>query len=382
MGSSPGPVAVRSDSVEAGRRSAATSGGPDPAEAPSVTVVELAGPGRLGWSRRVIDPTAATVDVEAVGICGTDRHVLSGAVPVPQGTVTGHEIIGRIGRVPDDADVVADWPVALGDRVAMAPGVSCRTCYSCLRRGMYCERRQLYGLGTDGPGPHGGMSPVVQLWPGTRVFRLPEGLPTERAVFVEPLACSVRAVAGALPVTGPLAGHPVCVLGFGPIGLTVAVVALSHGAQVRVVEPDPRRRALAQDLGFAAFGDADEAAGPRADRRGPVLAVECAGVPSAFTAAARAVRLGGTVVEMGSFAVGGAAEVDPSEICRRDLRIVGTSETCDVDFHAAIELAISSPVDMARAVTHRHAWHDLADPNDLFATRDAVKQIIVMKGEA
>jgi len=340
-------------------------------------VVEFAGPRRLRRSTRTVSPGAPTLSVEAVGVCGTDRQIFHGVLPVPEGTVLGHEVIGVIGHLPDPEVLVAEWQPESGDRVVLAPGVSCLRCRSCLRYGMYCERRRLYGLGTDGPGPHGGMSRTIELFPGTRVFRVPDDLDIRRAIFIEPLACAVRAVATALPVTGALIGRRVVVVGFGPMGLAVATVARMHGAQVAILDPDPTRCEFAATLGFTVVEP-----GSGADRAVD-LAVECAGTPAAFDRAVGLVRPGGTVVEMGNFGDTGAGGVAPSDICLRDLRVLGTSVTRDEDFFTAIDVAVRSPVDLAAAVNRIWSWDELLRPDDLFdiqKTAPAFKQMIVMEG--
>jgi threonine dehydrogenase-like Zn-dependent dehydrogenase len=338
----------------------------------TVPVIEYGAAG-VARATRSVSPEEAAISVEATGICGTDRHIVRGVLPVPSGTVLGHEIIGRIAWLPEADALRADWPVATGDRVVVAPGISCGTCPNCLRIGMYCTNRKLYGFASD-LGPRGGLSPLVQLFPGTRVFRVPDDLPTALAVYIEPLACAVRVVDTALQTTGALVGRPVAVVGFGPVGLAVATVLHAHGALVGVIEPDPARQAVARRLGMAVVDPPD-----RDHPQAYELAVECAGQSEAFTAAAFAVRPGGTVVELGSFAPTGQSGLVPADICQRDLRVLGVSETCDTDFYLAVSVAATTPLPLADTVTDV-PWSAIEDPAALFATGTDFKRMVTFEG--
>jgi threonine dehydrogenase-like Zn-dependent dehydrogenase len=240
---------------------------------------------------------------------------------------------------------------------------------------------------------------VLELWPGTRVFRLPEDLPAERAVFIEPVACAVRGILTAIQTAGPLARRRLAVVGFGPLGLAVSAVAVSHGADVLVIDPDPERRKMAVRLGLAIalpeqLGEPDEwRAG-----RGFEVAVESAGSPEAFTLATRIVRYGGTVVEMGNFASqlaarpggrsapairsGAEGSVTANEICQRDLRVSGVSETRDGDFHDALAIVTTTPLDLGCAVTRVVEWPDVGDLDALFGGIGQFKQIVRFEGGA
>jgi threonine dehydrogenase-like Zn-dependent dehydrogenase len=100
------------------------------------------------------------------------------------------------------------------------------------------------------------------------------------------------------------------------------------------------------------------------------------GSSSAFDLVARAVRCGGTVVEMGNFADSGPTQVTPAEICRRNLRISGVTETRDEEISTAVAVVSSTPIDLSHAVTRVVRWPDLGHLPALFDGTGQFKQMV------
>jgi threonine dehydrogenase-like Zn-dependent dehydrogenase len=324
----------------------------------TVRVFELLAPASIRAAARAVPPEGALLHVETTGVCGTDHHIYAGRIPVPTPCALGHEVIGRLARLTDGHGLVEAQEPADGDRVLIAPGVPCGACAGCAGQER-CLDRPCYGLTMAGDGLTGGFAPLMELLPGTRVYRVAEEVVPERAVFAEPMACVLSALRKAFGPTYVPAGMGGLVLGFGALGICAAVALHASGGPVRVLELDPRRRALAERLGFATRSSAAEAeAAP--------LVVDAAGTPRAFAAGLERLTWSGTLVELGNFADLGAIEVKPSEICLRDLRVIGSGETLYDDFRPAIELVAGTPVDLPAAITDVHAFDALEDPADLF----------------
>lgn len=335
----------------------------------TVRVIELHGPGSVHAAERAVPSSGAILQVETTGVCGTDHHIYAGRLPVPTPQLLGHEVIGRLLRLPDDHGLVAEAPLAPGDRVLVAPGVPCGDCEGCARAER-CLDRPCYGLTMAGDGLTGGFAPLMELRAGTRVYPVPEATPPERAVFAEPLACVLSALRKAFGAQYVPAGTDGLVLGFGAIGICAAVAIAASGGRATVVERDPRRRALAQALGFATLADADDVGRP------VPLVVDAAGTPTAFAAALDLLGWGGTLIEIGNFADLGPIPIKPHDICLRDLRIVGSGETFYEDFAPAIRMAGETPVDLPRAITDVHRFAALDDPSDLFTAPAAGKAMV------
>jgi threonine dehydrogenase-like Zn-dependent dehydrogenase len=160
------------------------------------------------------------------------------------------------------------------------------------------------------------------------------------------------------------------VMGFGAIGLCAAIAIHASGGEVTVLEHDGNRRQLARDLGFATLADAEEA-----ERAFP-LVIDSAGTPPAFACGLDLLSWSGTLVELGNFADLGTVPIKPSDICLRDLRIVGSGETFYEDFPPAIALVSETTVDLALAITDVHDFAALLDPSDLFTARAAGKALV------
>ncbi|MEU1514867.1 alcohol dehydrogenase catalytic domain-containing protein [Streptomyces sp. NPDC005811] len=181
-----------------------------------------------------------------VGICGTDLHIFHGDMDarVTTPAVLGHEMSGRIVRVGPG---VEGWQP--GDAVTVMPLRWDDSCPACLKGHQYiCQHLDFIGI--DSPGA------MQQRWnvPAATLVRLPESLALDRAALVEPTAVAVHDVGRAQVRVGEKA----VVVGGGPVGILIALVARGAGAEVRVVELSAHRRLLAAELGLTAWNPADD----------------------------------------------------------------------------------------------------------------------------
>jgi threonine dehydrogenase-like Zn-dependent dehydrogenase len=341
-----------------------------PAEPTTVRVFELERPGSVRVGVRAVPADGALLRVETTGVCGTDHHVFAGRIAVPAPCLLGHEVIGRIERLARADGIVAEAGVGVGDRVLVGPSVPCGDCEGCRGLGR-CLDRPVYGLTMAGDGLTGGFSPLMGLVPGTRVYRVPERVPAERAVFAEPMACVLSALRKAYDAHYAPPATDALVMGFGPIGVCAAVAIAASGGDVTVLEQDPERRSLAVELGFAGLADA-----AHAPASGYQLVVDSAGTPAAFASGLGLLSWGGTLVEMGNYADLGSVAVKPSDICLRDLRVIGSGETLYDDFPPAIRLVAETPVALEAAITDVHRFDALSDPSLLFTARARGKALI------
>jgi threonine dehydrogenase-like Zn-dependent dehydrogenase len=337
----------------------------------TVRVFELHGPGAVRVGERAVPADGVLLRLEATGVCGTDHHVVAGRIGVPVPCLLGHEVIGRLERLrPGHGLVLADG-AGEGDRVLVAPGVPCGDCGGCASAER-CLDRPVYGMTMPGDGLTGGFSPFMGLLPGSRVYPVAETTPAARAIFSEPMACVLSALRKAFGAAYVPAGMGGLVLGFGALGICAAVALHASGGPVTVLEPNPTRRALAAELGFATHADTGETTSA-----GFPLIVDAAGTPAAFAAALDLLAWSGTLVELGNFADLGTAAIKPSEICLRDLRVIGSGETLYEDFAPAIELVATTPVELPRAITDVHEFAVLEDPGELFRTPATGKAMVV-----
>lgn len=181
-------------------------------------------------------PTEVLVRVEACGICLSDVHLLDGTLPGPLPVVTpGHEAAGVVERV---GALVPGW--AAGDRVVMAGGRNCGTCWQCVHgRFAECVAFQVMGFAFDGAWAQYVVVPYAGL------TRVPDGLPLEQAAV---LADAVSTPYAALTERAALRpGEAIGLWGIGGLGVHAVQIARMVGA-APIVAVDPlasaRERAL------------------------------------------------------------------------------------------------------------------------------------------
>ena len=182
-------------------------------------------------------PGEVRLDVGFCGVCGTDVHIAHGhmdhRVRVPQ--VIGHEMSGTVAELGAGVD-----GYAVGENVVVRP-LDTRG-ETAADKGVSHICRELKFLGIDTPGAFQSSWTV----PAFTLHRLPETVGLRRAALVEPLAVACHDVR-----RGEVgAGESVVVIGGGPIGLLVGLVAEERGASVTVSEVSPFRRELAAELGL------------------------------------------------------------------------------------------------------------------------------------
>lgn len=160
----------------------------------------------------------AILRVEAVGICHSDIDQMRGIVHTPWGgaypSIAGHEIVGRIDSISDDAR--ARWGVDVGQRVAVRESVP-------LAGGI-----RVYGHDfaiDERSGLFGGFADYMELLPETLVEPLPDDISAEELTVWEPLAIAVRWA------TAVKEGSSVAILGPGHLGLASIVAARAAGAE-------------------------------------------------------------------------------------------------------------------------------------------------------
>ena len=245
-------------------------------------------------------PGEVLIRVRACGICGSDVHGLDGSTGrrIPP-LIMGHEAAGEIAAVGAG---VEGWRP--GERVTFDSTVYCGACWHC-RRGEInlCENRRVLGVSTPEYRRHGAFAEYVAV-PQHILYRLPEGLPYERAALVEACSVAVHAVSRLRVRLDDSA----LVVGAGVIGLLAAQALRAAGcAPVIVADVDAGRLEMARRLGADAVvrvgeEDLQQRVLSLTGGRGADLAVEAVGLGPAVQSAVAALRKGGSLVLVGNLA--------------------------------------------------------------------------------
>ena len=177
------------------------------------------------------------IKVAYCGVCGTDVHIYHGMMDkrVQMPITIGHEMSGVIDALGEG---VAGFNI--GDKVVVRPLDN--RAEKASDKGLSHICKELKFIGIDSPGA------MQQYWnvPAFTLHKLPEETDLKLAALVEPLSVACHDVR----LSGLKKGEYAVVLGGGPIGLLVALVAKHHGGEVIISEVNPSRIALAKSMGF------------------------------------------------------------------------------------------------------------------------------------
>jgi alcohol dehydrogenase len=295
-----------------------------------------------------VDSATAVVRVEACGLCGTDHEQYTGALGAGFAFVPGHETVGIVEEIGDDASAL--WGVSAGDRVAVEVFQSCRKCPPC-KRGDYrhCEAHgigDMYGfIAVDKPpGLWGGYATHQFLGPDAVVHKVPERLDPVLATLFNPLGAGIR---WAVTVPGTKPGDLVAVLGPGIRGIAATVAARKAGAQFVMVTGygpgDAQRLEVARRFGADLTVDVAttdpqramrEATGELAD----VVVNVTAKAPAAFGQAIQIVKPGGTVVMAGTSGSADTPGLWPDLIVFKEVRVLGALGVDSPAYSTALEM--------------------------------------------
>lgn len=232
------------------------------------------------------------------GICNTDLELQRGYYDF-RGT-PGHEFVGEV--------VKADSPDWIGQRVVGEINLACGACDWCRRGwGRHCPRRTVLGIVK-----HPGAFRELLTLPVRNLHRVPRGIPTEHAVFVEPLAAACEI----LDQVHVPSGAPVAVLGDGKLGLLVGQVLKAHGAEVHQYGHHRDKLRIAAEAGIDA----------RLARKLPKAeynwVVEATGSSQGLRQAVEMTKPRGTVMMKST--IHGTVRIDSAPVIVNEITLVGS----------------------------------------------------------
>ncbi len=370
---------------------------------PTIQAAVMTEPGRIElrqFEKPRIGEDEVLLKIERTGICGSDKHMYAGHMALKFPVIPGHELVGTVAEMgPKAAErlAIVGGPIEEGDRVTTTPSsLACGRCYFCLHlphRPTLCTNRFVYGFVSSSmaPVPRGGFSEFMHLTANSWLFKIPDDLPSERAVLTEPAAVATRAVERALGPGIPHIGEGLgmdksaMVLGAGPIGQLV-VAALRHVGVDQIIAADisPARLELAQAMGAHRVVQAGRRPLPERLEEvkaltsgvGPDIVIETAGVPVVFKEALDFVRRGGIVVEVGHFTDPGGVEIRPNIICFKDLDIRGMWAYPAMQFKTALSFLKNTRAPLDRFITHRLPLGKIGEGLEITGSESAMKVVI------
>jgi len=237
-----------------------------------------------------------TVRIRAVGLCGSDLHWYQdgriGEIPAVYPQVLGHEPAGEVIELGTGVH-----GLAIGDRVAIEPSITCGHCEHCLKGFHNNCLTSVFMGGPQAPGMFREYATV----PAANCTAFPKSLDYRTATLIEPLAV----MAHMLEMIEIRVGDSVAVTGAGPIGMLCAATARAAGAsRVFIADRLPYRLKIALGMGADCAIDTSaqslvETVLDATGGRGVDVVLEAAGSAETVNAAIRMARLGGAVMLIG-----------------------------------------------------------------------------------
>jgi L-iditol 2-dehydrogenase len=323
-----------------------------------------------------IGPGELLLRVHTCGICGTDlKKIHTGSHSAPR--IFGHETSGMVAAVGEG--VTKFKP---GDRAIAFHHIPCRDCYYCRSKTFaQCETYKKVGCTAGFEASGGGFAEYVRVMDWIvrgGVEKIPDNVSYEQACFVEPVNTCRKGVA----TLRLQKGETVLVIGQGPIGIMLAVMAQRTGARVITSDLYPERHTIAAEFGLANGLDAakvDVVSHMRGltEGRGADAVIVAVGGNSLIKTAMDAARPGGRVLLFAQTARG-EATIDPAAVCVDEKTLLGSySASVDLQEESA-KFVFEHAMNLEKLITHRFPLEKAVEGLE-FAShpqRDSMKAVI------
>jgi len=293
------------------------------------------------------------VRVHTCGICGTDlKKISTGSHSAPR--IFGHETSGVVAAL--GAGVTG---FRLGDRVMIFHHIPCGSCYYCRQRTFaQCPVYKKVGCTAGFEPSGGGFAEYVRVmdWIVERgTIRIPDGVSFEQACFVEPVNTCLKGIERLALEPG----ETVFVIGQGPIGIILSVLAQRAGARVITSDLYPERLKIGATFGLeqsveAQRNDVVSAVREFTEGRGADATILAVGGNQLIPRAMDATRPGGRVLLFAQTARG-EVTIDPAAVCVDEKTLLG-SYSASVDLQKeSVRFVMQVEMDLARLISHRFA---------------------------
>lgn len=288
------------------------------------------------------NPAAGEVRIKVAycGVCGTDVHIYHGMMDqrVSLPITIGHEMSGTIDAVGEE---VAGFLV--GDPVVVRP-LDDRG-EKPADKGFSHIAADLRFIGIDSPGA------MQQYWnvPAFTLHKLPAAVDMKLAALTEPLAVACHDVR----LSGLKKGETAVVLGGGPIGMLIALVAREAGGEVIISEMNPVRIKLARQLGFQVINPTEtnlvDFVATQTDGGLADVVFEVAGVQATVDVMTEVAGIRGRIVMVAIH--GQPRPVNLFKFFWKELKLIGARVYEPEDYEKAIALVAAGDLNLERLVT-------------------------------
>ena len=328
-----------------------------------------------------IGPGEILVRVHTCGICGTDlKKISTGSHSAPR--IFGHETAGTVAAGGRNVT-----KFGVGDRVVVFHHIPCGTCYYCRHKTFaQCATYKKVGCTAGFEPSGGGFAEYVRVmdWIVDRgTISIPDDVSFEQACFVEPVNTCLKGIEN-------LKLRPeetVLVIGQGPIGIILGVLAQRTGAKVITSDLYEQRLTIGASFGLKHCIDASrqnviELIREATQGRGADAVILAVGGTSLIRSAMDAARPGGRILLFAQTARG-EVTIDPAAVCVDEKTLLG-SYSASIDLQEeSVRFVMSREMDLARLISHRFALANSVEALQLAARPqpDSLK-IVIQPGSA
>lgn len=316
--------------------------------------------------------TDVLLRIEAVGLCGTDRHYFVtgkvGGEAIKAPFVPGHEAAAVVEKVG-----AAVQRVKPGDPVVVDPAVSCGVCDQCLKgRRHTCRNLQFLGY----PGQMDGALREFIPMPEDNCFPVPE-LDAVQRILVEPLSIAIHA----LQLAHTHDTHSIGILGCGAIGLSTYMAAQAMGIEkIYMTDPVPERILAADREG--AHWTADPSVENIVESimslepLGLDVVFECCGSQQAVDQAVEVLKPGGVLAIIG-IPESGKIDFNPHKLRRNEITVVNVRRQNNC-IAGAVNLIKTGEVRPSFLATHNFSLEQVQEAFEMAASyRDGILKAVI-----
>lgn len=313
------------------------------------------------------------IRIRSVGVCGSDIHYYNegkiGSQVVKFPFTLGHECSGIVEKTGSGVK-----RLKTGDRVAIDPAMPCYNCSQC-RKGRYHTCLNLRFLGC--PGQAEGCLSEYIVMPERSCYKIDNTMPFDVATLSEPLSIGLYAT----ELAGNVQGRKIGILGSGPIGVSVMLMAMHRGAErVFVTDLIDERLSLASSMGAHWTGNPlkQDIVGDIKREEPELLDVvfECCGKQEAADQAVKLLKPGGMLVIAGipSFS---EWKFSAEDIRRKEITIRNVRRQNEM-VQPTLDILSAGKINPEKMITHTFDLDHVSDAFELVAGyRDGVMKAMI-----
>lgn len=295
----------------------------------------------------------AIVEIQRIGICGTDLHAYQGNQPYfSYPRILGHELSGIITQIGANEE-----GLQTGNQVSIIPYMNCGACQACFSgKTNCCQHMKVLGVHIDG-----GMRERISI-PIKHLIKT-DGLTLDQSALLEPFAIGAHAIRR----SGLTPDQTILVIGAGPIGLGIMALAKYAGAKVIAMDINNERLAFCEswarvDHIVNASGQPKEAVSVHTDGDFSPIVFDATGNIQSMTAAFDLVAHGGTLVYVGL--VKSDITFNDPYFHSREMTLMGSRNATREDFQYVQDAISTGYIDLERFVTHRCSFDNMINEFD------------------